>query len=171
MKLALPMLLAALSAGCASAKQGATKSAADADTLNRPPLGAQCDGAREQACTVDGLDRVAIVNDLQPCITLTPQQLLLVGSVEIGIFKLTRLKSIGECGCMSSSVEYQVTQKQDEPPGPLPPGVPALEPYRRVFGSVNLTPEADSVSLVVSPDRSLYGTEPLTLTVACKSPE
>lgn len=167
MRPACALLVAALIVGCTTGRRGDVPSVAHSGV--RP--GEDNENTHLQAHTVDGLERVAVVNDVASCITLTPQRLLLVGSVEIGIYSLERSKSIGACGCMSSTLEYRVTQKQEEPPGPLPPGVPPLAPYQRVLGSVDLTPDTHSVSLVVSPDRSLYGSESLTLTPGCQGAE
>jgi hypothetical protein len=120
---------------------------------------------------MESLRRIAMVNELASCVTLTPTQHVLVGSVEIGIYRLAHMKSIGACGCMSSTMQYRVTQKQEEAPGPLPPGVPALDPYQRVLGSVDVAADTASVSLVVSPDRGLYDGGSLSLTLACQGPE
>jgi hypothetical protein len=161
------LLLAAFAAGCAASQHSSAQSGGQ--------LRAQASGGQShadlQVQPVDGLKRVVLVNDVASCITLTPQELLLIGSVEVGIYALTHLRSIAECGCMATTLEYRVTQKQEEPSLAIPPGVPALDPYQRVLGSVELRPDTRSLSLVVSPDRNLYGTESLTLTVACLGPE
>jgi len=167
MRRACAVVLGMLTVGCASTQPGSAP--------NTTPGGAaaagETAGGELQTRPADGLERVSLSNDVALCVSLKPLQLLLVGSVEIGVFGLTHLKPISECGCMSSTLAYRVTQQQEEPPGALPPGVPPLDPYQRVIGSVDVLPDTRRLSLVVSPDRSLYGTVPLTMNVGCQGPE
>jgi hypothetical protein len=72
---------------------------------------------------------------------------------------------------LGRGARYRGLQKQDEPEGELPPGTPTLDPIRRVLGSVDVGSDLRTLSLVVSPDRDLYGDALLTLEIACQGPE